>query len=93
MMKQRKGFFIYRQSELKRTISLVTVGLAKAGIRHQPINESFTPELSLSLSPNHRRAIEEETIAINHDCVYNQTCRLSRDSHVITNFLYCLTSF
>ena len=92
-MKQRKWLIIYRQSELKNTPSFATVGLAKAGIRHQSTDESFTPELSLSLSPDHRRAIEKETIAINRDCVYNRTCRLSRDIHVITNVLYCLTSF
>ena len=31
----------------------------------------------------HRRAIKEETIAINHDWVYSQICRLSHDNHAI----------
>ena len=37
----------------------------------------------------HRRAIKEATKAINHDWVYNPTCRLSHDihQHVISNFL------
>ena len=34
---------------------------------------------------NHR-AIEEETIAIDLDCVCNQACRLSHDIQVIFNF-------
>ena len=32
-------------------------------------------------------SIKEETIAINRDWVYNQTCRLSHDIHVISIFL------
>ena len=36
----------------------------------------------------HRRAIKEEIIAINRDLVNNQTCRLSRDIEVISNFSY-----
>ena len=35
---------------------------------------------------NHRRAIEEETIAINRDCVYNKAYRLSHDIQVISTF-------
>ena len=33
----------------------------------------------------HRRAIKEETIAVNPDWIYNQTCRLLHDIHVIYN--------
>ena len=32
-----------------------------------------------------RRAIEEETIAINRDWVLNQACRLSHDIQVVSN--------
>ena len=34
----------------------------------------------------HRRTIEEETIAINRDCVYNKAYRLSHDIQVISSF-------
>ena len=33
----------------------------------------------------HRRAIKEETMAKNHDWVYNQACRLSHDIHVVSH--------
>ena len=33
----------------------------------------------------HCRAIIEETIAVNHDWIYNQVCRLSHDIQVISN--------
>ena len=34
----------------------------------------------------HLRAIKEETMAINRDRVYNQTCRLPHGIHVMSNF-------
>ena len=34
----------------------------------------------------HRPVIKEENIAINHDWVYNQACRLTHDIQVISNF-------
>ena len=37
--------------------------------------------------PTYRRAIKGEAICINCDWIYNQTCRLSHDIHVISNFL------
>ena len=40
-----------------------------------------TPPFGLT----HRRAIKEETIAINRDWVQNQACRLSHDIQVISN--------
>ena len=39
-----------------------------------------------------RRAIKEETIAINRDWVYKQACRLSRDIQVISNVFYNIWS-
>ena len=36
----------------------------------------------------HRRAIKEETIAINQDWVYNQACRQSHGIQVISNFFF-----
>ena len=33
----------------------------------------------------HRRAIKEETIAINRDWVHNQACRLPHDIHVVSH--------
>ena len=36
--------------------------------------------------PNHRRAIKEETIAINRNRAYNQACRPSHDIKFISNF-------
>ena len=40
----------------------------------------------MSLRPDQRREIKEETIAINRDWVYDKTCRLSHGIHVICNF-------
>ena len=33
----------------------------------------------------HRRAIKEETLAINRDWVHNQARRLSHDAHVVSH--------
>ena len=44
--------------------------------------------MSMSLKPHPQRVINEETIAINHDWVYNQTCRFSHAIHVIFNFFF-----
>ena len=41
--------------------------------------------LRIKLDMTHRRAIKEETIAINRDWVYNQACRLSHDIHFVSN--------
>ena len=48
--------------------------------RHQEDKQVKQPALSSQsrLGLIHRRAIKEETIAINHDLVYNQTCRQSQ---------------
>ena len=40
-----------------------------------------------NLGLTHWRAIEEETIGINSDWVYNQACRLLHDIHVVSHFL------
>ena len=45
---------------------------------------------SFSPRSDPRRALEGETIAINRDWVYDQTCRLSRDIHVISIFFFFL---
>ena len=53
----------------------------------QPTDYSFKSGLLLSLrtDPPSCNAIKKETIAINQDLVYNQTCRLSYDLLVISN--------
>ena len=64
-MKQRKGLMTHRMSELKKTSSWATVGPATD--KHQAPTHRL--KLYVRAGLTHRRAIKEETIALNRDWV------------------------
>ena len=57
---------------------------------HWPTEESFMLVLTLSLRPDHHRAIKEGTISMNRDCIYDKACILSNKIHDLSHYFIML---